>query len=173
MRLESSIGVAVKMIKLKDLITEGGPGSGKKKTGRTPKLQDPWNDPAEPVKHTSKLSRKSRSKEWNPQDRPARSTKGKRAPKLENGRIGEAYGKPLTAADIYSEAVSHLQEAIAVVHLYMGRQEDEGNISQADPKLAQSYKSVQKAGMAVHVQLKKWKSVMEGVEKIKHQQRGK
>lgn len=67
---------------------EGGPGSGKKKTGAAPKLQEPWNDPAEPVKNRSKLPRKSRSKEQDPTRRQVRSTKGKRAPKLK--QFGEA-----------------------------------------------------------------------------------
>lgn len=67
-------------------IREGGPGSGKRRGG--PKLQEPWNDPAEPVKNRSKMPRKSRSKSWHPYDRQVRSTKGKRAPKLK--QFGES-----------------------------------------------------------------------------------
>ena len=176
MHSESSRGAVVKVIKLKDLlkeVSEGGPGSGKKKTGSAPKLQEPWKEPHVPVKNKSKMPRKSRSKYSDPTRRQVRSTKGKRAPKLENSLIDEAYGKPLAVDDVYNEAVSHLQEAVAIVRLYMTRLEDEGDISQSDPKLAQPYKAVARAGMYMHVQLSKWKAVMEGVEKVKHQQRGK
>lgn len=81
------------MIKLKDLlkeVSEGGPGSGKKKTGRAPKLQEPWKEPHVPVKNKSRMPRKSRSKYSDPTRRQVRSTKGKRAPKLENSQINEA-----------------------------------------------------------------------------------
>ena len=88
-------------------------------------------------------------------------------------QIDEAYGKPLVAIDVSDEAVSHLQEAVSTVRQYMVKQEQDGNISQSDPKLAQSYKAMARAGMYMHVQLSKWKAVMEGVEKVKHQQRGK
>lgn len=63
-------------------VKEGGPGSGRPRTGSAPKLQEPWQGPAKPVKHKSKLSRKSRSKESDPTARQVRSTKGKHAPKL-------------------------------------------------------------------------------------------
>lgn len=91
------------MIKLKDLLKdflmegradEGGPGSGRARKGRAPKLQEPWDEPATPVKHTSKLSRKSRSKHSDPTARQVRRSTRKpgqkppRAPKLK--QFGEA-----------------------------------------------------------------------------------
>lgn len=79
--------------------------------------------------------------------------------------------KDLQAA--YNQTLAYLFDAQTVVYEWMVSQEKQGNVSQSDRKPAQAYKDVQKAMIAANVQLKKWKSVMDGVEKVKHQQRGK
>lgn len=92
----------------KKTVREGGPGSGKRKTG-APKLQEPWKSP-EPVKHTSKLSRKSRSKEQDPTARQVRSTKGKRAPKLKQFGEGVQSDRDvmLDVAEDFTEVLTKL-----------------------------------------------------------------
>lgn len=79
--------------------------------------------------------------------------------------------KNLTAA--YNQAEAYLFDLQTVVYEWMVSEEKKGNVSQSDRRPAQAYKDVKKAMMDAHVQLKKWHSVMQGIEKVKHQQRGK
>ncbi len=79
--------------------------------------------------------------------------------------------KNLQAA--YNQTLAYMFDAQTVVYEWMVSEEKKGNVSQSDRRPAQAYKDVKHAMMNAHRQLKKWQSVMEGVEKVKHQQRGK
>ncbi len=91
----------------------------------------------------------------------------------EASQVDEAYGKPLTADDVYDKAWHQVLDAVTTVHSYMVKLERDGHLSRSDPKVASAYKAVKQAGVNVHKELRKWKSVMEAMEKVKYQQRGK
>ena len=91
----------------------------------------------------------------------------------EASQIDEAYGKRLGADDVYDKAWHQVLDAVTTVHSYMVKLERDGELSRSDPKVASAYRAVKQAGVNVHKELKKWKSVMESMEKVKHQQRGK